>query len=101
MARKKKNLVSLNPNAHLFIEQSTYTIPDSGRVIEQNEVIKISGEHGRKFKFKSHVTRSDSGVEWINCIQLERGVSAGWRSFRPNRIKPLPKSRRPRNRNKI
>ena len=95
MGRRKK-IKSLNPNAHLFVETDQYIIPESGRIIEKDEIIKISGEHGRRFKFKAHVQRSDNGVEWINCIQIEKGLSAGWRSFRPNRIKPLPKTRRPR-----
>jgi len=93
---RRKKIKSLKPNAHLFVEIDHYTIPESGRVIEKDEIIKISGEHGRRFKFKSYVQRSDNGVEWINCIQIEKGLSAGWRSFRPDRIKPLPKSRRPR-----
>jgi hypothetical protein len=93
---RRKKIKSLNPNAHLFIKEDCFTMPDTNRVIEQDEVIKISGEHGRKFRFKSHVTRTDTGIEWIECIQLEKSVSAGWRFFRPDRIKPLPKSRRPR-----
>lgn len=93
---RRKTYKSQNPNAHLFINTEHYEIPNSSRVIEKDEIIKISGEHGRKFKFKKHVKRSDTGVEWIDCIQIERGVSAGWRSFRPERIKPLPKTRRPR-----
>lgn len=93
MARRKKHK-SLNPNAHLFVNVDHYILPENGRVIEKDEVIKISGEHGRKFVFKQHVTRTDTGVEWIDCIQLEKGVSAGWRFFRPDRIKPLPKKRK-------
>jgi hypothetical protein len=93
---RRKKINSLNPNAHLFVRKDSFTIPETNRVIEQDEVIKISGEHGRKFRFKSHVVRTDTGVEWIECIQLEKSVSAGWRFFRPERIKPLPKSRRQR-----
>ena len=92
MARRKKRV---SPNSHLYNIEESYTLPD-GRVIEKDEIIKISGEHGVRFRFKSHVTRTDTGVEWIDCIQMEKGVSAGYRSFRPDRIKPLPKSRRPR-----
>jgi hypothetical protein len=95
---RRKKIKSLNPNAHLFIKTESYEIPETSRVIEKDEIIKISGEHGRRFKFKQHVKRSDTGVEWIDCIQIEKGLSAGWRSFRPERIKPLPKSRRPRKR---
>jgi hypothetical protein len=93
---RRKKIKNLNSNAHLFSKADFFIMPESSRVIEQDEVIKISGEHGRKFRFKHHVTRTDTGIEWIECIQLEKSISAGWRFFRPNRIKPLPKSRRPR-----
>jgi hypothetical protein len=93
---RRKKVKSLNPNAHLFVREDFFTIVDSNRTIEEDEIIKISGEHGRKFRFKGHVTRTDTGVEWIECIQLEKSVSAGWRFFRPDRIKPLPKSKRSR-----
>jgi hypothetical protein len=91
---RRKKYKSPNPNAHLFINTDYYEIPESSRVIQKDEIIKISGEHGKKFKFKEHVKRSDTNVEWINCIQIEKGLSAGWRSFRPDRIKPLPRSRK-------
>ena len=92
VARRKK---VISPNAHLYNVSESYTLP-SGRVIEKGEVIKIIGEHGTKFKFKSHVVRTDTGVEWIDCFELEKGITSKHRSFRPDRIKPLPKSRRPR-----
>ena len=89
---RRKKIKSQNPKASIFISSDSYTMPE-GRVIEQGEIIKISGEHGLKFKFKSHVVRSDNGIEWIDCYELERGVMAKQRSFRPNRIKPIPKKR--------
>jgi len=88
---KRKELIS--PNAHLYQRESNYTMPD-GRVIEVGETIKIHGEWGSKFKFKEHVVRIDSGAEWIDCFQIIGGQLAGWRSFRPDRIKPMPKKRR-------
>lgn len=96
MGRRKK-YKSMNPNAHLFVTSDNYQLPDSNRVIEEGEIIKISGEHGKRFQFKQHVQRSDTGVEWIDCYELEKGVFAGWRSFRPNRIKPLPRKRKRNN----
>jgi len=70
-------------------------MPD-GRIIEKDEIIKIQGEHGGKFKFLEHVTRTDSGIDWIDCFEIRGGVLCGWRSFRVERIKPLPKTRRKR-----
>lgn len=90
---RRKTVVS--PNAHLYNRVPYYTMPD-GRIIEKDEIIKIKGEHGGKFKFLEHVTRTDSGIEWIDCFELRGGVLCGWRSFYPDRIKPLPKNRRRR-----
>lgn len=93
MGRRKKN-TRLSPNAEFVMKEDSYTIKESNRTIESDELIKISGEHGKKFRFKSYVLRTDTGIEWIECVQIEKGLSAGWRFFRPDRIKPLPKSRR-------
>lgn len=93
MGRRKK---VVSPNSHLYRREDQYVMPD-GRIIEKDEVIKIHGEWGGKFKFQQHVVRTDSGVEWIDCFQLDKGVLCGWRSFRPERIKPLPKKRSKKN----
>lgn len=92
MGRRKK---VVSPYSHLYSRTPYYEMPD-GRVIEHGEIIKISGEWGGKFKFLEHVVRTDNGVEWIDCFEVIKGVSSGWRSFRPDRIKPLPKKRRKR-----
>lgn len=68
-------------------------MPD-GRVIEKDEIIKIDGEWGGKFKFLEYVIKIDSSAEWIDCFEIRGGVLCGWRSFRPDRIKPMPKSRK-------
>ncbi len=90
---RRKTVVS--PLSHLYRRIPYYTMPD-GRIIEKDEIIKIKGEHGGKFKFLEHVTRTDSGIEWIDCFELRGGVLCGWRSFYPDRIKALPKTRRRR-----
>jgi hypothetical protein len=90
MARRKKIIIQ---NNHLYSRTEEYMMPD-GRVIEQGEIIKIHGEWGAKFKFKEHVVRTDNGAEWIDCFQIIGGQLAGWRSFKPDRIKPMPKKRR-------
>lgn len=84
-----------SPLAYLYDRVPHYTMPD-GRIIEKDEIIKIKGEHGGKFKFLEHVTRTDSGIEWIDCFELRGGVLCGWRSFYPDRIKPMPVPRRKR-----
>lgn len=92
MGRRKK---IISPYAGLYHRVPYYVMPD-GRTIEKDEIIKIKGEHGGKFKFLEHVTRTDSGIEWIDCFELRGGVLCGWRSFYPDRIKPMPKPRRKR-----
>ena len=86
MGRRKK--VS-SPFEHLYSRFPEYTL-ENGRVISEGEVIKIDGVGGVKFKFKEHVVRTDSGKEWIDCYELERGISCSLRSFYPERIKPMP-----------
>ena len=98
MSRRKK---VISPFGHLYIRSPSYTM-ESGRVIEQGKIIKISEIWGIKFRFIEHVTRLDNGKSWIDCVQLERGVSCGVRSFYPDRIKPLPKTtRKKRNKNRV
>ena len=92
MGRRKK---VVSPLAHLYLRTPSYTMPD-GRIIEKDEVIKIVGEHGGKFKFVEHVTRTDTGAEWIDCFELRGGILCGWRSFYPDRIKPMPRPHRKR-----
>lgn len=92
MGRKKE---TISPLAHLYHREPTFTTSE-GRVIETGETIKIKGVWGSKFKFKEYVRRTDSGAEWIDCFELERGQLCGHRSFAVDRIKPLPKTRRKR-----
>lgn len=89
MGRRKKYV---SPIGNKFHRQPSFTL-DSGRVIEHGEIIKISGEHGCKFRFLEHVVNKETGAEWIDCFELRQGVASGWRSFRTERIKPLPKKR--------
>lgn len=95
MGRRKK-YAPLIPNK--YVREQEYTL-DTGRTIEHGEIIKISGEYGSKFKFLEHVVNTENGAEWIDCFELRNGVNSGWRSFRPDRIKPLPKTRRRRTKN--
>ena len=94
MGRRKK---VVSPNSHLYSRTAYYQMPD-GRIIEKDEIVKIHGEWGGKFKFIEHVVRTDTGAEWIDCFQLSGGILCGWRSFKPDRIKPMPKVRRKRKR---
>jgi hypothetical protein len=62
----------------------TYEITANGRHIEPRTELSIQGEDGR-FLFQRHI-RTPSGLEWIDCLGPD---SAGFRSFRPSRIKTV------------
>lgn len=93
MGRRKK---MQSPFAHLYNRQPFYEL-DNGRIIESGETIKIRGVNATKFSFVGHVRRTDNENEWIDCYELEKGAKCGLRSFRPERIKPLPKKRAKKN----
>ena len=84
-----KKKIFTSPNSHLFKREDSCTLAD-GKVVNRGQIIRISGEHGSRFRFHSYVTHTVSGAEWIDCFELQRGVSSGWRSFRPERIKVIP-----------
>lgn len=87
MGRRKK--VKVNDP---FIRQDSMTT-EEGRTINHGDIIKIKGVWGTKFRFLGHVTNPKNGAVWIDCIELEKGVGCGWRSFRPERAKVIPKKR--------
>lgn len=75
-----------------FIRVDSFTTPE-GKTIVKGDIIKIKGIWGTTFKFLNHVTNPKTGVSWIDCIQLEKGLGCGFRSFYPDRIKTIPKKR--------
>jgi hypothetical protein len=85
---KRKKLLKNDP----FIRTETF-VTESGKTISSGDIIKIKGVWGSKFRFLNYVTNPKNGVSWIDCIELERGVPCGWRSFYPDRVKALPKKR--------
>jgi hypothetical protein len=66
---------------------------DLGKEINQGDIIKIQGIWGTKFRFKEFVTNPENGAVWIDCYEMEKGVPGPQRSFRPERVKPIPKKR--------
>lgn len=84
--RKKSNIV--DP----FI-RTPEMVTESGKTVVQGDIIKIIGVWGTKFRFYNHVTNPNNNVSWIDCVELEKGVGCGMRSFYPERVKALPKKR--------
>jgi len=77
--------------------ERSYELQVGNRTILSGEIIKINGEHGAKFKFISLVTNKETGVTWIDCFELDKNTASAWRSFKPDRIKPMPIKRGKRN----
>lgn len=66
-------------------------VTQSGHKIEKGDTIKVSGEHGMTFKFQCLVTNPKNQVKWVDCFELQKGVSGPSRSFYPERVKPVVK----------
>ena len=85
MGRRKKIQINEDP----FVREDLF-VTEEGRSIKIGDLIKVKGIWGTKFKFLNYVTNPNTGVCWIDCIELDRGISCGYRSFCPNRVKHVP-----------
>ena len=70
-------------------ERSPEMVLDNGHVIKVGDLIKVKGIYGTKFKFLNLVLNPKTDVKWVDCIELDRGISGPFRSFYPDRIKPI------------
>jgi hypothetical protein len=61
--------------------------------IVQGDIIKIQDEHGRKFKFDSVVTNTETGAMWIDCFEVQKATSGQYCSFAIERVKRIPARR--------
>jgi len=82
---RRKTVTSVDP----FVREESMMVID--KTINRGDIIKIKGIWGSEFKFVSLVTNPRNGAQWIDCVELERGVACGMRSFRPERVKPVVK----------
>jgi len=87
MGRRKKIQID-DP----FVRETSF-VTEEGKAVTQGDVIKIKGIWGTKFRFQQYVTNPDINRSWIDCVQLEKGVGCGMRSFYPERVKVMPKKR--------
>ena len=88
-------------NAGKIRESRFETIPNmtvDGFTIESGDIIKVKGQYGGKFIFQSLVTNKETGVQWIDCIELDKGQPGPFRSFYPESVKRIPKRRKGVNR---
>lgn len=73
---------------------STDVLVIEGFSIQSGEIIKIKGQYGSKFIFQSLTTNRETGVQWIDCIELDKGEPGAFRSFYPEYAKRIPKRRK-------
>jgi hypothetical protein len=95
MGRRKKVVIAPTK----FYREPEAILP-TGRKIERGDMLKVSGEHGLRFKFNSLVTNKETGAQWIDCFEVYKARSGALRSFTADRIKPMPKTRRKRRANR-
>lgn len=69
-----------------------------GHIIEQGDMIKIKGEYGSRFKFISLTTNNDNGLEWVDCVEYEKGFPRATRSFDKCKVRRIPRRRKNVNR---
>ena len=97
MAKRKVNRSKFVPqhnqiNTHWVATPSLQV--SERRTLEPGDEIKITQVWGTRFRFVRHVYNPKTETEWIDCIELHKGQPAQQRSFRPERIKVLPKKRK-------
>jgi hypothetical protein len=87
-----------------FVKETKFDYVDeivvNGRTVAKGEIIKIDGEHGGRFKFNSLVTNRETGAQWIDCFEMQKGIVSAWRSFKSDRIKLIPIKRGRKNVNR-
>lgn len=87
MARRKK--AETKPSYFETIP----TITIDGFEINEGDMIKVSGQHGSKFKFIGLTKNNLTGSQWIDCFEILGGVPSVFRSFKEDQIKRIPKKR--------
>ena len=84
MGRRKKVVLAPTKFSRVYeLELGNFTIV-------RGDIIKIQDEHGRKFKFDSVVTNTETGATWIDCFEVFRNSASAWRSFKPEMVKRIP-----------
>lgn len=71
-----------------------YTINIDGFDIDSGDIIKIKGQYGSRFIFQSLTTNRETGVQWVDCIELDKGQPGPFRSFYLQDVKRIPKRRK-------
>lgn len=70
-----------------------YELQIGNFTIVKGDTIKVQDEHGRKFKFDSVVTNTETGAMWVDCFELQKSIAGQFCSFSIERIKRVPTKR--------
>jgi hypothetical protein len=93
MLKRKKTKVAQTKFARVYeLQVGTFTIV-------KGDIIKIQDEHGRKFKFDSVVTNTETGATWVDCFEMQKTASGQYCSFAIERVKRIPTRRGKRKKN--
>ena len=87
MITRKKTKVAPTKFSRVYeVQVGTFTIV-------KGDIIKIQDEHGRKFKFDSIVTNTETGATWVDCFEVYKATTGQYCSFSIDRIKRIPTRR--------
>ena len=89
MARKK-NTSTLAPTK--FVREDRLII--DGFEVVRGDTIKVRGQYGVKFKFDYLTTNSETGSQWVDCFELQRGAATSFRAFKIEDVKRVPTRRK-------
>lgn len=89
MARKRNAVEVLQTK---FVREERLIL--DGFEILRGDTIKVKGQYGGKFKFDYLTTNSETGSQWVDCFELQRGATGAFRSFKIEDIKRVPKRRK-------
>lgn len=85
MAKKKKEV----PPGPFIKEESMITV--SGHVVEKGDLIKVRGQYGTTFKFQYLTTNPKNQKTWVDCFEMQKGLTGPSRSFNVEDVKPVVK----------
>lgn len=86
----KKSKVEVGPTKFCRV----YEIEVGSFIIKPGDIIKIQGEHGLRFQFHSFVTNTETGVQWVDCFEMQKHQVGIWRSFHIDRVRRIPTRRK-------
>ena len=94
MGRPRKVIYGKPTKPPVNLHREYEVLLPTGQSIVLDELFKVKGINATNFMFKAYVTNVDTGMQWVECIELLRGRYRAWRFFYIDRIKKIPVRRR-------